>query len=83
MRDRVSIALFVSLLALLGVLVVLQHNALARGQDVLYVQSICDKAHSEISGSSETACGNAQNETNTEYLCTTATNDGYCWVEAK
>jgi hypothetical protein len=48
-----------------------------------YVQSICDRAHDEISGASEEACGKAQDEMGIEYLCTSRTNDGYCWTEIK
>lgn len=47
------------------------------------VQAICDKAHREISGASEQACGSAQDVTHTEYLCDSIGFAAHCWVEAK
>lgn len=56
------------------------HKQLAASQ-VEYVQTICDQAHNEINGASERACGDAQDKTNTEYLCNSINTS--CWVEAK
>lgn len=42
---------------------------------------ICLKAHSEISGASENACGQAQDRTHTEFLCNQTGH--YCWLEIK
>lgn len=41
--------------------------------------SICWAAHNEINGQSEQACGNAQDLTHTEFVCTTSN----CWLEVK
>lgn len=50
---------------------------------VYQVKSICDKAHREVNGTSEEACGNAQDITGTEYICENNTPDADCWVEVK
>lgn len=46
-----------------------------------YAKATCDKAHREISGASEQACGEALDASNSEYLC----NEGgsSCWIESK
>ena len=46
-----------------------------------YVQTVCDIAHDEYSGESEQKCGDAQDQTNTEYLCNHSGTT--CWVEDK
>lgn len=43
--------------------------------------SLCLTAHAEVSGASETACGNAQDKTHTEFLCDKT--NSYCWLEVK
>lgn len=48
-----------------------------RAVQVQMVQQVCDIAHGEVSGYSEEACGNVQDQTNTEYIC----NSTSCWVE--
>ncbi len=45
-----------------------------------YVQTVCDKARGEISGASEQACADAQDEAGATYLCSVS---GSCWVEVK
>lgn len=45
-----------------------------------YVQDICDSARLTGTAHDRAECGAAQDETNTEYLCSTTTN---CWVEQK
>lgn len=45
---------------------------------VQMVQTVCDIAHNENSGESEKACGNVQDQTNTEYIC----NSTSCLVES-
>ena len=71
-------------IAVLAVVVVYQYNGAQhelRIAKIEYVQHLCDRAHTEISGASEVECGNAQDRTNTEYLCDkTGTT---CWVEEK
>lgn len=52
-------------------------------QKVEYTQVICDHARSEINGSSEQACADAQTTTGTEYLCTSTSPKASCWVEVK
>lgn len=44
-----------------------------------YVQTICENAYQKIDGKTENDCGNAQDKTNTEFLCNYQT----CWVEEK
>lgn len=46
-----------------------------------YAYTICNQAHNEVSGSSEEACGRAQDQTNTEFLCDHTGNN--CWIESK
>lgn len=45
--------------------------------------SICMKAHGESSGASEEACGNAQDATHTEFICSSAASNANCWLEVK
>lgn len=45
------------------------------------VKAYCDMAHNEVSGESEEKCGQLQDETNTEYLC--SYNYTECWLEVK
>lgn len=45
------------------------------------VKKICDKAHKQNDSKSEQACGNAQDVTGTEYLCSNFASDAICWVE--
>jgi hypothetical protein len=47
------------------------------------VKNICDAAHVEASDESEQACGDAQDATGTEYLCSGPTANADCWVEVK
>lgn len=48
-----------------------------------YVQTVCDKAHRELSGASEQECGDAQDKANAEYLCDGVSPSARCWVEVK
>ena len=43
--------------------------------------SLCLAAHAEVNGDSERACGDAQDQTHTEFLCDKA--GEYCWLEVK
>lgn len=43
--------------------------------------AMCVTAHSEDSGASEEACGNAQDLTSTEFVCNNV--GRYCWLEVK
>lgn len=45
------------------------------------VYNVCMQAHNQANGLSEQACGNAQDETGTEFLCNN--NNTQCWVEVK
>lgn len=50
-----------------------------------YVYQLCNDARQELSGASEEACGQAQDSTNTEFLCeaNNMSPSTYCWVEWK
>lgn len=86
MKDHlINLGLTASLALLIWVVIAQHHQAqtnAAAAQRVEYVQTTCDKAHREYSGASEAACGEAQDATNTEYLCTAEPNAS-CWVEVK
>lgn len=56
---------------------ILQQNH-TKAVQVQMVQQVCDIAHRENSGYSERACGDVQDQTNTEYIC----NSTSCWVES-
>lgn len=84
MSDNKIVALFFAGLAVLAFVVVGQYNASRHelaASKVEYVQTVCDIAHDEISGASEQACGDAQDQTGTEYLCNHINTS--CWVEVK
>lgn len=74
--DKILIGTFILSLAVLGTLALREHSKL---QDIASVQAVCDKAHSEISGTSEQACGDIQDRTGTEYIC----GQFRCWVELR
>jgi hypothetical protein len=58
-----------------------EHKAdIHRAQGVEMVQLVCMRAHNETDGDSEEACGLAQDQTRTEFLCSRS---GTCWVEQK
>lgn len=44
-----------------------------------YVYSVCIQAHHEVSGRSEQARGELQNETGYEFMCNKT--NTHCWVE--
>jgi hypothetical protein len=48
-----------------------------------FVQAVCDTSHAVINGNLEKRCSDAQDKTNTEYLCTTNTPQAKCWTEVK
>lgn len=55
-----------------------------QARSIELVQLVCDNAHNEINGASEQACGLAQDQTHTEYLCDHYKNvPDVCYVEAK
>lgn len=86
MSDRKAFILFWVMLAGLSGLVVQQYRAARvdeRAAMVAAVQSTCDNARAEISGTSERECGDIQDRTGTEYLCKQAGHDFACWVEVK
>lgn len=58
-------------------------EGIANAKVLQAVQNICDKAHREINGTSELACGQAQAQTGTEYLCNGTSVNAYCWVETQ
>jgi hypothetical protein len=84
MKKNMLVSSFYLLVIVLAVIVIGQYRdsqKLLGANKIKYVQTICDKAHNEVSGQSEQACGDAQDRTNTEYLCNqTGTS---CWVEEK
>lgn len=50
-----------------------------------YVYNVCNSARFEVLGTSEQSCAQAQDETQTEFLCSHRNNrpDNICWVEGK
>lgn len=48
-----------------------------------YVYAVCEDAHLKVDGVGEQACGDAQDKTNTEFLCTNPSEQAACWVEIK
>lgn len=70
----------------LAVLVIGEYRgavALESTSKAAYVQQVCDDARAEYSGSSEEACGRAQDEAGAEYLCDSTAPSARCWVEVK
>lgn len=57
-----------------------QTNGNTKAVQVQMVQTVCDIAHNENSGYSEQACGDVQDQTNTEYICSHSGTS--CWVES-
>lgn len=47
------------------------------------VKAVCDYSRSIISGEAEEACGIAQDQSNTEYICSSYAVDAVCWIEDK
>lgn len=47
------------------------------------VKSVCDYARGHDDGESEEACGIAQDQSSTEYVCDSRNIDAHCWVERK
>lgn len=47
------------------------------------VKAICDYSRSVISDEAEEACGIAQDESQTEYICSSYAVDTACWIEDK
>lgn len=88
MKDRTALALFGVLLITLSVVVVSQYRA---SQTELvtakheYVYQICNDSRLAVSGTQEQECGNAQDRTSTEFLCTerNSLTTNTCWVEDK
>lgn len=58
-----------------------QNNATAKS----LVYAICQQSRQEISGASEQACGDAQDQLDVEYLCkeNNSLASNRCWTEAK
>jgi hypothetical protein len=54
---------------------------LKQAKGVELTSLVCFRAHSELNGDSEEACGLAQTVTNTEFLCSHG--KSACWVEQK
>jgi hypothetical protein len=75
-------------LLILGVVVLNQYHdarvelATAKHE---YVYQMCNDSRQEVSGTSEQACGDAQDRTHTEFLCAerNALPSNHCWVEDK
>lgn len=85
-NNLINLGLVASLALLTWVAVGQYHEASSNADNarkVQLVQMTCDKAHHEFSGASEEACGQAQDSTDTEYLCASAQPDASCWVEVK
>lgn len=77
-------SLYLPLIAvLLGVfgLTMLQAGKQSQLAQMRQAYSTCWTAHNEINGSSEDACGHAQETTHTEFVCGIA--GSYCWLEVK
>lgn len=81
----INIAPYAGLVLLVWLVIGQYHLAQRNAQAVavLGVQQICDAAHREFDGTSERACGDAQDRTHTEYLCSSLTPAARCWVEVK
>lgn len=86
MSDKTALTLFWVMLAGLSLLVVQTYRSARIDEHtamIAAVQSTCDNARAEISGTSEQACGDIQDRTGTEYLCRQVGHDYSCWVEVK
>lgn len=54
-----------------------------RAREMSLVQSTCSYSREVTSGTWEDLCGEMQDKTNTEFLCSDLSSDAYCWVEDK
>lgn len=76
------------LTALLAVVVVGQYREAttdAHNSKIAYVYTVCNNSRQELDSEAEQACGDAQDATNTEFLCE-ANNmlpTTHCWLEVK
>ena len=52
-------------------------------EDLTIAESVCQYSHKVNSGRWEDACGQLQDETNTEFLCDELSADAHCWLEEK
>lgn len=59
------------------------NNLKTQENNMAFVKAICDYSHTQVNGALEQRCGDAQDKTNTEYLCATRSFDNNCWVEQK
>lgn len=53
----------------------------ADASDLRQTLAICQSAHRETDGASEQRCGDMQDKTHTEFICSQT--GAYCWLEVK
>lgn len=83
MDKFINPALCVSLIALSFTAVVIYHHTHTSTYEakVQRVLQACDAERMSFSLTTKAACGSAQRETNSEYLCNSVVST--CWVEVK